>query len=189
MDTPSSAPHVDDLRVYYGRGKNRRADWAYGPRVVKILARYMKKDKGGLFTQRNENSFAWFAIAKYVEKEIGRYPRNPNVKDDLNNALRNSWGNLIFRNRDEESNDEPGTSDPNSNPEDPELKDDPHWAPGCPDSNLPLDGPYGESSVNPQGPIDPKCDTQSVTDFPYNVSHGLEGSIFDHFCFAVDSNL
>ena len=74
MNAPEKSPLVDDA-VYDLKGsKGSDVRWeAYGPLGVKTLANYDGQvDKGGYYTQRNADSYAWFAMAKWAEKKIGR---------------------------------------------------------------------------------------------------------------------
>lgn len=73
------SPYVSDLEVYYtDRGTT---DWhpAYGPYNARVLRNWVDPDPqyAGYYTQRNADSYAFFALAKYVEKEIGQYPSAP----------------------------------------------------------------------------------------------------------------
>ncbi|KAL9106051.1 MAG: hypothetical protein Q9227_008894 [Pyrenula ochraceoflavens] len=188
MDEPGSAPFVDDLKISYGKGKQQRKDVCYGPDNIKILANYEAKNKGGYYTQRNADSFAWFAMAKQVEKQIGSYPSNPQINTVPNRAPTNGIGKPVSASDDEGSNVEAGDYDPDPNAEVPAPKeDDTHWIPGCQDNDISTDITFGEASVNPQPPIGATCDTKSISDIPYNVFYGQNGGVFDSFCFAIDS--
>jgi hypothetical protein len=70
MNTPKKSPEVEDVIIDARLGRNQRC---YGPENVKQLANYRGRvDKGGFFTQRNADSYAWFAMAKYAESQIGQ---------------------------------------------------------------------------------------------------------------------
>ena len=73
MSAPDKSPIVDDVLIHLGRGRQEEKGIpCYGPEHVKGLANYDAVGKGGYFTQRNVDSFAWFAMAKYAESQTGR---------------------------------------------------------------------------------------------------------------------
>lgn len=71
MNAPDKNPYVDDLRIdIRGRGTSEHKNLAsYGPERIKYLANYQRVDKGGFYTQRNADSYAWFAMANWIEKQ------------------------------------------------------------------------------------------------------------------------
>ena len=70
MNTPGKSPEVDDVIIDATSGTNQRC---YGPENVKQLANYQGRvNKGGFFTQRNADSYAWFVMAKYAESQTGQ---------------------------------------------------------------------------------------------------------------------
>ena len=92
IDADGTVPYVDDLSYEYKQGTDTIKSEGYGPKDVRILANYKKMGKGGFYTQRNGQSayiplvlrvsllilptadtYAWFAIAKYIQKQIGLY--------------------------------------------------------------------------------------------------------------------
>lgn len=73
MNSPDKSPIVDDalFDLRGPKGRNVRVE-AYGPYGVKTLANYDGQvDMGGYYTQRNADSYAWFAMAKYAESQVG----------------------------------------------------------------------------------------------------------------------
>ncbi|KAL9585289.1 MAG: hypothetical protein Q9212_001613 [Teloschistes hypoglaucus] len=76
----SKSPEVFDAQFRYKTGKQTYTAQAYGPFWAKTLRNYNPKPKKyiGYYTQRNADTYAWVALAKYVQKAIGRYPPNPN---------------------------------------------------------------------------------------------------------------
>lgn len=74
MNAPDKSPLVDDAIYVLRGGKGTAGKYgAYGPLGVKTLANYAGKvDLAGYYTQRNADSYAWFAMAKWAEKQIGR---------------------------------------------------------------------------------------------------------------------
>ena len=79
MNAPKTSPYVSDLEIEY-RDKGQ-VGWhgAYGPFNARLLTKWQDTDPAysGYFTQRNADNYAWFAMAKYVEGQIGEYPRQP----------------------------------------------------------------------------------------------------------------
>lgn len=69
MNAPAKSPIIDDVVYDTKKVKNIAC---YGPENVKILANYEAVDIGGFFPQRNADSYAWFAMAKYVESHINK---------------------------------------------------------------------------------------------------------------------
>ncbi|CAJ0552337.1 Ff.00g063160.m01.CDS01 [Fusarium sp. VM40] len=68
--------HIKDIAAYYtGPGDTLRHTVLYGPERTKALARY--KFSPSYFIRRNADSFAMYAMAKYVQKAIGKYPFLP----------------------------------------------------------------------------------------------------------------
>lgn len=155
---------------------------AYGPDHVKILANYEEPGKGGFYTQRNADSFAWFAMAKQVEKEIGRYPVKPvGLTQTPKQAPRDGEGNLL----ESVQNDGPagGVVHPDSFAA--EEYDDGNWIPGCPDYPPRLTDMVGEAAVA-QSSVNPQFDEKLITDLPTNVFHGQNGNVYDLFCFNLN---
>jgi hypothetical protein len=74
----AKSPYVSDLEVEYIVGMKEWHD-AYGPYNAKILRNWVDEDPqwSGYFTQRNADNYAFFALAKFVEQETGKYPSSP----------------------------------------------------------------------------------------------------------------
>ncbi|KAF1808040.1 hypothetical protein P152DRAFT_425554 [Eremomyces bilateralis CBS 781.70] len=86
MNANASSPYVRDLQsnvIWNGR---RSWESMYGPLFAKVLANYVEPPPyntaqwSGYYPQRNADNFAWFAMAKYVQKQILVYPDRPNVR-------------------------------------------------------------------------------------------------------------
>lgn len=94
MNAQSKALSVEDIEIKFKENKTTVATYAHGPYHAKILRNWVQKDKGGLYTQQNgkisnpsgvprminsflvffpADSYAFFALAKWVEKQIKRY--------------------------------------------------------------------------------------------------------------------
>ncbi|KAK5010505.1 hypothetical protein LTR28_009489 [Elasticomyces elasticus] len=90
-DNPN--PHIRDLKIKftYGDGPNqgKKSAWtkAYGPKLAKILARFQPisrvSKQTGYFVQRNDDNLVSFALANYVQNQIGSYPFLPVVYDKI----------------------------------------------------------------------------------------------------------
>jgi len=80
-DDSAKSPYVSDLEIFITEQKHD--DWqdAYGPRNARILRNYVDSNPkySGYYTQRNADNYAFFALAKYVEKQTGQYPEAPKV--------------------------------------------------------------------------------------------------------------
>lgn len=74
MNAPDDSPIVEDVRFERKGPKDTDIkEMAYGPFGAKTLANYEGQvDKGGYYTQRNADSFAWFAMAKWAESKINQ---------------------------------------------------------------------------------------------------------------------
>jgi hypothetical protein len=70
MSAPKESPYVDDVRVTISKTEKNAP--VYGPRLIKVLANWERAGKGGFYTQRNADSYAWFAMAKWAENLIGQ---------------------------------------------------------------------------------------------------------------------
>ncbi|KAF1829868.1 hypothetical protein BDW02DRAFT_610144, partial [Decorospora gaudefroyi] len=77
MNTPSLSPYVEDLLINYGAKSNRVEEVAYGPYNVKVLRNYRGD---AWYTGQNADTYAWYAMAMYAQKEIGHYPTKPEAK-------------------------------------------------------------------------------------------------------------
>jgi hypothetical protein len=75
----AKSPYVSDLEVEYKVKGEKEWHDAYGPYNAKILRNWVDEDPqwSGYFTQRNADNYAFFALAKFVEKETGKYPGSP----------------------------------------------------------------------------------------------------------------
>ncbi|KAH3919534.1 hypothetical protein HBI56_027940 [Parastagonospora nodorum] len=71
------SPNVDDLRINFGTKTKRRTEDTYGPYLAKIL-RNFRAD--GWYPGQNADTYAWYAMAMWAQKEIGHYPENPKSK-------------------------------------------------------------------------------------------------------------
>ena len=79
MNAPGKSPYVSDLEILVNNRGQREWEEAYGPYNARILRNYLDQDPqySAYYTQRNADSYAWFAMAKYVEGQIGEYPSAP----------------------------------------------------------------------------------------------------------------
>jgi len=55
MNTPKQGPKVEDLQIIFEQKGVKQTDIAYGPYNAKVLRNYMRKGRGGFYTQRNGN--------------------------------------------------------------------------------------------------------------------------------------
>jgi hypothetical protein len=188
----AKSPYVSDLEVSY---KIKEAtDWhgCYGVYNCKVLRNWVDPDPqySGYFTQRNADSYAYFALAKYVEGQIGKYPGSP------------SPGR---KKPTEEPRDLKAHQAPLSGPKQGQDKDlipgdeqDPGDTifPGCGDKVgtdiaqaviiASISSQYAPGATATPGPkANPKCDVTALSGVPYNVFSGSAGSVFGKFCDAV----
>lgn len=182
MNAPKESPYVDDVKIAYGSGKGAKNVASYGPENIKILANYEAVGKGGFYTQRNADSYAWFAMAKYIENEVGNYPTNPVENRRPVRAPKRGDGKQFATSSDDEegNNHDTATYDENA---DIGTTSDNHYIPGCVDHASINSDTFGESSVDP---VRPKCDTDALSGVPFNVFHD-KTNVYDRFCFALDS--
>ena len=99
-NTAKANPHISDLTIKFRTSDGRElATKAYGPVATKILARWHQTNIGsntGNFVQTNADNFAMFALAKYVQKELGNfYPHLPIVTQVPLRAPRQPWQDSI----------------------------------------------------------------------------------------------
>lgn len=78
-DTKAKSPLVSDMKVYYNTVGSREWHGCYGAYNCKVLRNWIEPDPqySGYFTQRNADSYVYFALAKYAEGQIGKYPSSP----------------------------------------------------------------------------------------------------------------
>ncbi|OCK88409.1 uncharacterized protein K441DRAFT_588884 [Cenococcum geophilum 1.58] len=69
MNAPASSPPTDDLQITYKHKDGRYTGGAYKPYNCKVLRNWQSS---GWFPQRNADSFAFYAMAMWATKEIGR---------------------------------------------------------------------------------------------------------------------
>lgn len=134
MNAPKTNPYVSDLEVK----TSASGSWyeAYGPKYAKIIAQYTDPTDpsySGYFSQRNADNFAFYAVAKYVESQIGWYPDRPAI------GSRKPYGQP----RDSRTHGEPALSQGTVSPTYGRIKrilpfnstaaDSPDQYPGCPD--------------------------------------------------------
>lgn len=74
-----------DIKI--GEDGDTQTEMAYGPLRTKILARFQGGPglgTTGYWVQRNSDNLAYYALAKYVTKQIGDiYPHLPIVTHDI----------------------------------------------------------------------------------------------------------
>ncbi|KAK1777157.1 hypothetical protein QBC45DRAFT_198800 [Copromyces sp. CBS 386.78] len=80
-DPKSNIPYIWDLQITINENGARVDRPCYGPEYCRILRNWVDPDPQdlGYYTQRNADSYAWFAMAKYVQSKIGQYPAQPRV--------------------------------------------------------------------------------------------------------------
>ncbi|KAK6859188.1 hypothetical protein PG995_005041 [Apiospora arundinis] len=101
----SPNPQIRDLKIQYrdprlepepGKPASDKSKWldAYGAKMAKILARFLPRSgvaqQTGYFVQRNDDNFAYFALANFVHGKIGDYPFLPVIVEDRVEIPRNS---------------------------------------------------------------------------------------------------
>lgn len=155
-------------------------------------------------------------MAKYIQQEVGlyvctapgkegytnithRYPSDPVIsqkpaaapRDGDKKEFATSSDTEDGNNGDENSLAPPvsnSTSTFNSNSTDFSADSDNHWIPGCPDHPQILSDTFGVDSVN-ISELTITCDKTQLSGVPYNVFHGEAGSVYDMFCFEIDSTV
>ena len=88
-------PQIRDILIRYtanGSGSKSRWTKVYGPKLAKILARFLpispSSKQTGYFVQRNDDNFVGFALANYVQSQVGYYPFLPVIYDKIADAPR-----------------------------------------------------------------------------------------------------
>ncbi|KAF2012502.1 hypothetical protein BU24DRAFT_352076, partial [Aaosphaeria arxii CBS 175.79] len=74
MNAPEKSPFIDDALITYKSKEGTVEEGAYGPYNVKVL-RNFRGD--AWYAGQNADTFAWYAMAMWAKKEIGRYPHLP----------------------------------------------------------------------------------------------------------------
>ncbi|KAL8747440.1 MAG: hypothetical protein Q9190_000701 [Brigantiaea leucoxantha] len=188
MNAPSKSPYVDDVKIKYGTGKGsgRHNERSYGPNNIKILANYEAVGKGGFYTQRNADSFAWYGMVEYLKSQGINYPSDPVEARKPTQAPRRGDGKT-FSVSDDSSVD---TND------DVDETADEHLIPGCQDHPIQDSATFGDLTVNQDA--QPSCpDKDALSGVPYNVFYGGDQTengdywtnVFDDFCMAIDGTV
>jgi hypothetical protein len=194
------SPFISDREVNYIVRKKDKWHAGYGPYNAKMIRNHVPQDPqfSGYFTQRNANNYAYFALTKYVEKQIRRYPNLPTPGGKKPNG----------EPRDLQTHEEPKGKLPPGQTEGqdrdllPGPAQDPDNTPysGCPDRVGPyiaqaaiassIIAPHTShptplpSSARPPK-LAPKCDEGALSGVPYNVFRGSASTIYGSFCDAV----
>ncbi|KAL9618507.1 MAG: hypothetical protein Q9160_006763 [Pyrenula sp. 1 TL-2023] len=176
MNAPEESPYVDDLQIRYK--EQGIADWhfAYGPYNAKLTRNWIGD---GFYTQRNADTYAWFALAKYVQGQIGRKRPTETPKDHSREPIKAS------SDEDKSDSEDLGT-------EEIDAEHTPGFTtPGCGDRNpstpkpKTADAPSKDDAPPPQT----KCDKKNaLSGVPYNVFSGQAGKVYTHFCVAANGN-
>ncbi|KAH8731837.1 hypothetical protein GQ44DRAFT_766889 [Phaeosphaeriaceae sp. PMI808] len=74
MNAPAKSPFIEDAEIYYKESGCNVYTGAYGPYNVKVLRNYRGD---AWYPGQNADTFAWYAMALWAEKEIGHYPPDP----------------------------------------------------------------------------------------------------------------
>ncbi|KAI9674471.1 MAG: hypothetical protein M1817_001809 [Caeruleum heppii] len=166
MDAPAKNPYISDLSFSYRDRNGVQKVEGYGPYNCKVLRNYIKAGKAGYYTQRNAETFAYFATAKYVQKEIGRYPDLPNPGSTKpTGPPKDAKGNPVAAEDTDEN--EAGLDEDLIGTEQLDNPNKDFSVPGCPDK-------FGGDIVIDDSP--PPEDTPE---------HGSAGSVYGKFCDAV----
>lgn len=80
-DPGNKIPHIWDLQINIKENIETVDAVVYGPKYARILRNWIDPDpaNSGYYTQRNADTYAWFAMAEHVESKIGQYPVMPRV--------------------------------------------------------------------------------------------------------------
>ncbi|KAL9618556.1 MAG: hypothetical protein Q9160_006740 [Pyrenula sp. 1 TL-2023] len=181
MNVDQLSPPTDDLQIRYKAAGV--ADWydAYGPYNIKVLRNYRGD---GYYPQRNADTFAYFALAKYVKKQIGRYPNLPQVGSTKPlEAPKNRFRQPIT-----DSSADTGVGEDLLGTQDIAPQHDPGFTvPTCGDRD-PSINVAGEIVAALQ-PLDSKCDDKnSPSGVPYNIFSSSENQVYEYFCNLANGN-
>ncbi|KAL8790632.1 MAG: hypothetical protein Q9213_000480 [Squamulea squamosa] len=193
VNAPGKSPYISDTQFRY-KDKGETFDVeGYGPYNAKILRNYIKKGRVGYYTQRNADSYAWFALAKYVQGQIKKYPSGPNPgKIEPMRPPRDNLGQPLAA--EDTGSEVPGEGTDLIEAEElgPDSQHAPGFSvPGCGDKfgKGRLIGASEESTTEDQQPSpDPLCDLNALSGFPFNVFSGPARSVYDKFCAAVEND-
>ncbi|KAI9892736.1 MAG: hypothetical protein M1814_001156 [Vezdaea aestivalis] len=201
MNTPGKGPNVDDYTIKYKEKGRNVEEVAYGVYNAKILRNYMPQGKSGYYPQRNgkgsrfikfhplkiftyqtilADNYAFFAMAKYAEKQLGMYPNlpNPGSKKPTSAPQQGKDPVVTGETFDQGTDDLLGSVELDQQ-EIPDFK-----IPKCYD-NYPGSSASGAGTSPAPIKADPKCDTKALSGVPFNVFHGSAGNVYDKFCDAV----
>ena len=79
LQLSSNVPTVGSVEVHFTQlGESETYETVRGAGLTKLLASYRSsEEKGGYYTQRNADNFAFFALARFVQSRITDYPYLP----------------------------------------------------------------------------------------------------------------
>ncbi|PIA96168.1 hypothetical protein CB0940_10524 [Cercospora beticola] len=176
MGSPKKVPFVDDLRIdlrYKGFKKEDKNIPCYGPQYTKTLANY-DRGKPGFFTQRNADSYAWFAMAKWAEQEFGSYPTQPVVTAAPLRAPKPSRGKKL---QDVSDATDVTASVTGDQPEKPKFP-----IPSCPGVIRPE-----TTSIDIARTGNATCSNKDViSGIPFNVFSSTDTNVYGQFCFRAN---
>ncbi|XTI88891.1 hypothetical protein V2W45_1398883 [Cenococcum geophilum] len=143
MNAPASSPPTDDLQITYKHKDGRYTGGAYKPYNCKVLRNWQSS---GWFPQRNADSFAFYAMAMWATKEIGRYPYLPRAgTKPPESRPRDSNGNpMLFDDENPDHGDREGDQDIDNVLNG--TAEDSFPLPGCPDRDI---GHAAEVALDP----------------------------------------
>jgi len=166
------SPNVEDLRITYGTKTKRRTDDTYGPLLSKIL-RNFRAD--GWYPGQNADTYAWYAMAMWAQKEIGHYPEDPKSKGVKPIAApRRADGTSL--------NDPAGAADSPDDSEDIELDYEPSEGftpPNC--------GSRMSSSEQPLPVLNVSC-VDAASAVPADVFSSATNQVYSTFCRGTVNN-
>ncbi|CAI0654848.1 unnamed protein product [Colletotrichum noveboracense] len=172
METPKKADYVRDLKMSI---KNVAVDpFAYGPYYARILRNWNKNP--GYYTQKNADTYAWYAVAIWVQKLINTYPNLPAAGSKRPKAApRDEDGNSL-NSIDTDPEEDPALTGiaEIEHEGDPDFK-----IPGCADK-------FHVADENPPPPYTAECSADPGA-VPYNVFAGQSGNVFGDFCDGIDT--
>ena len=192
-DAKAKSPYVSDLEIKYSIAGKQAWHQVYGVYNAKVLRNYVDPDPkySGYYTQRNADTYAYFALANYVQGQIGKYPSSPSP----------GRKKPTEEPRDSQTHEAPLANQATGQDVDllPGDEQDPDTTsfPGCGDkfgkdinqdvivASISSHYATSASTPTPAPKSDPKCDDNALSGVPYNVFSSSAGNVYSKFCDAV----
>ena len=170
MNAPKKSPFVDDALITYKSGSLTVEEGAYGPYNVKVL-RNFRGD--AWYPGQNADTFAWYAMAMWAKKEIGRYPPLPAAGSKKPTKAPRRGDGSSFNKPPNEALEDLGSEEKENEPV------EGFSIPGCGDK---------EDIEDKQAPVIEVNCVNDISKVPNNIFSSDSNKVYKDFCGATVGN-